>query len=60
MISVGNGNGNTNFSKVITLFLKFPIKNKNSQFSAEKDTKVSIWKFMWVLMFYNVKSPLEV
>ena len=30
-----------------------PIKNRNSQFSAEKDVKVSILKFTSALTFYN-------
>ena len=50
-------------SNLISLFLKFPIKNEkheNSQFFAQKDTKVSIWKFTSVLKFYNVNSQLEV
>ena len=44
-------------------FLSFPSKTKkkqNSQFSAQKDTKVSIWKFTSVLTFYNLNSQLEV
>ena len=38
--------------------LLWSIKNENSQFSAEKDTKVSILKFTLALMFYIVNSLL--
>ena len=34
----------------------WPIKNENCQFSAEKDTKVSILKFASALTFYIVNS----
>ena len=37
----------------------WPIKNENSQFSAEKDTKVSILKFASALTFYIVNSLLK-
>ena len=39
---------------VYRVFL-WPIKNENSQFSAEKDTKVSILKFTLALTFYIVQ-----
>ena len=37
----------------------WPINNENSQFSAEKDTKVSILKFTLALTFYIVYSLLR-